>query len=75
MEHPPLGFATTGQTIVNVPDPKIMSLYVDDEPLELSFADLASYSRELDLRRGTVSRDLTWRTAAGNVSLKKRETR
>ena len=36
------GFATTGQTIVNVPDPKVMSLYVDDEPLELSFADLAS---------------------------------
>ncbi|HET9547945.1 MAG TPA: hypothetical protein VFO97_08920, partial [Desertimonas sp.] len=61
------GFATTGQTIVNVPDPKIMSLYVDDEPLELSFADLASYSRELDLRRGTVSRDLTWRTAAGKL--------
>ena len=61
------GFATTGQTIVNVPDPKVMSLYVDDEPLELSFADLASYERELDLRRGTVSRDLTWRTAAGKL--------
>ncbi len=61
------GFATTGQTIVNVPDPKIMSLYVDDEPLELSIADLASYERELDLRRGTVSRDLTWRTAAGKL--------
>ena len=44
-----------------------MSLYVDDEPLELSIADLASYSRELDLRRGTVSRDLTWRTAAGKL--------
>ena len=61
------GFATTGQTIVNVPDPKIMSLYVDDEPLELSAADLASYGRELDLRRGTLSRDLTWRTAAGKL--------
>ena len=61
------GFATTGQTIVNVPDPKIMSLYVDDEPLELSAADLASYERVLDLRRGTVTRDLTWRTAAGKL--------
>jgi alpha,alpha-trehalose phosphorylase len=61
------GFATIGQTIVNVPDPKVMSLYVDDEPLVLSFADLASYSRELDLRRGTLSRDLTWRTAAGKL--------
>jgi alpha,alpha-trehalose phosphorylase len=61
------GFATTGQTIVNVPDPKIMSLYVDDEPLELSVADLASYIRELDLGRGTLTRDLTWRTAAGKL--------
>jgi alpha,alpha-trehalose phosphorylase len=61
------GFATTGQTIVNVPDPKIMSLYVDDEPLALAIADLASYERELDLRRGTLSRDLTWRTAAGKL--------
>ena len=29
------GFATTGQTIVNVPDGKLMKLYVDDEPLLL----------------------------------------
>ncbi len=30
------GFAKTGQTIVNVPDAKLMKLYVDDEPLLLS---------------------------------------
>jgi alpha,alpha-trehalose phosphorylase len=59
------GFATTGQTIVNVPDPKLLTLMVDDEPLELSIADLADYSRELDMRRGVLYRDLTWRTAAG----------
>ena len=29
------GFAKTGQTIVNVPDAKLMKLYVDDEPLLL----------------------------------------
>ena len=29
------GFAKTGQTIVNVPDAKVMKLYVDDEPLLL----------------------------------------
>src|SRR5262245_2731946 len=37
------GFATTGQTIVNVPDPKIMALYVDDEPFDLGLADTESY--------------------------------
>ena len=32
----------TGQTIVNVPDAKLMKLFVDDEPLLLSTADLAA---------------------------------
>ena len=61
------GFATTGQTIVNVPDAKIMALSVDDEPFDLAIADLDSYERVLDMRKGTVSRDLVWRTAAGKA--------
>ncbi|MFV0633787.1 glycoside hydrolase family 65 protein [Demequina sp.] len=60
------GFARTGQTIVNVPDPKIIRLYVNDEPLLLSIADLVSYSRVLDMRDGVLSRDLIWRTPSGN---------
>ncbi|WP_084105953.1 glycoside hydrolase family 65 protein [Demequina sp. NBRC 110056] len=60
------GFARTGQTIVNVPDPKIIRLYVNDEPLLLSIADLVSYSRVLDMREGVLSRDLLWRTPSGN---------
>ncbi|GIG53658.1 glycoside hydrolase family 65 protein [Demequina activiva] len=60
------GFARTGQTIVNVPDPKIIRLYVNDEPLLLSIADLVSYSRVLDMRDGVLSRDLLWRTPSGN---------
>jgi alpha,alpha-trehalose phosphorylase len=32
------GFARVGQTIVNAPDPKVIRLYVDDEPLHLSVA-------------------------------------
>ncbi|WP_117000066.1 glycoside hydrolase family 65 protein [Desertimonas flava] len=61
------GFATTGQTIVNVPDAKIMSLYVDDEPFDLAFADLEHYERVLDLRAGTLVRDVTWRTSSGKL--------
>ena len=59
------GFAKTGQTIVNVPDAKLMKLYVDDEPLLLSDADLESYERVLDFPQGTLTRDLVWRTPAG----------
>ena len=59
------GFATTGQTIVNVPDAKLMKLYVDDEPLLLANADLDHYERALDFRNGVLTRDLVWRTPAG----------
>ena len=59
------GFAKTGQTIVNVPDAKLLKLYVDDEPLLLATADLDSYERVLDFRAGTLTRDLVWRTPAG----------
>ena len=46
------GFARVGQTIVNVPDNKTIKLYVDDEPMLLSVADLESYERTLDFRDG-----------------------
>jgi len=59
------GFATTGQTIVNVPDSKMMKLYVDDEPLLLAIDDLEEYERSLDFREGVLRRDVIWRTPAG----------
>ncbi len=59
------GFATVGQTIVNVPDAKLMKLYVDDEPLLLSNADLESYERSIDFRTGVLNRSLIWRTPSG----------
>ena len=59
------GFATVGQTIVNVPDAKIIRLYVDDEPLVLTEADLLTYERKLDFSTGVLSRSLEWRTPSG----------
>lgn len=58
-------FAKTGQTIVNVPDAKLMKLYVDDEPLLLREADLDQYERVVDFRTGLSYRDLVWRTPGG----------
>ncbi|EYR62498.1 kojibiose phosphorylase [Actinotalea ferrariae CF5-4] len=60
------GFAEVGQTVVNIPDPKVLRLYVDDEPLLLSVADLVTYDRTLDLRDGVLYRDIVWRTPSGN---------
>ena len=59
------GFATTGQTIVNAPDAKVIKLYVDDEPLLLTTAELDHYERVLDMRTGTLTRELIWRTPGG----------
>ncbi len=59
------GFAKVGQTIVNAPDAKVIRLYVDDEPLELSTADLVDYERRLDMRTGVLSRHVIWRTPSG----------
>ncbi|MFN3258410.1 MAG: glycoside hydrolase family 65 protein [Ilumatobacter sp.] len=59
------GFAKVGQTIVNVPDAKLIKLYVDDEPLLLSSADLVAYERAIDFRSGQLERSLIWRTPGG----------
>src|SRR5262245_28712645 len=59
------GFATTGQTIVNLPDGKIIRLYVDDEPFDLGSARALRFERALDMRAGTLDRQVLWETPAG----------
>ncbi|WP_083908266.1 glycoside hydrolase family 65 protein [Ilumatobacter coccineus] len=59
------GFAKVGQTIVNVPDAKLIKLYVDDEPFIVSQADLDSYERSIDFRTGVLERNIVWRTPGG----------
>jgi alpha,alpha-trehalose phosphorylase len=59
------GFARIGQTIVNAPDAKIIRLYVDDEPLVVTEAEILSYERRIDFRTGVLSRSIEWRTPAG----------
>jgi alpha,alpha-trehalose phosphorylase len=67
------GFARTGQTICNVTDSKIIKLFVDDEPFWLPDAHLLSYDRRLNMKSGTLDRDILWETPAGKqVSIKSR---
>jgi alpha,alpha-trehalose phosphorylase len=61
------GFAKTGQTIVGVPDGRIIKLYVDDEPLYLPTADLLSFDRALDMKNGVLERSVVWETPSGKV--------
>jgi alpha,alpha-trehalose phosphorylase len=67
------GFAKTGQTICNVADSKIIKLFVDDEPFWLPDARLSSYDRRLNMKSGTLDREILWETPAGKqVSIRSR---
>ena len=63
------GFAKTGQTILNVTDSKIIKLFVDDEPFWLPNAHCLRYDRRLNMRSGTLDREILWETPAGKQVL------
>jgi len=63
------GFAKTGQTIVGVTDSKIIKLFVDDEPFGLPDANILSYDRRLNLKSGTLDREILWETPSGKQVL------
>ncbi|GAB3687612.1 glycoside hydrolase family 65 protein [Angustibacter aerolatus] len=59
------GYPEDGQTLVNVTNGKVIRLLVDDEPFDVRYGDLLSHERDLDLRAGTLRRDVHWRSPAG----------
>ncbi len=59
------GFPQVGQTMLNCPDGKIVKLYVDDEPFDVEKAEMETYSRRLDMRRGVLIRDVVWSMPGG----------
>ena len=61
----PTASPKTGQTICNVTDAKIIKLFVDDEPFWLPDANLLSYDRRLNMKSGTLDREILWETPAG----------
>jgi alpha,alpha-trehalose phosphorylase len=63
------GFAKTGQTIIGVTDSKIIKLFVDDEPFWLPNANLLSYDRRLNMKSGTLDREIVWETPVGKQVL------
>src|SRR6202043_862603 len=63
------GFAKTGQTIFSVTDSKAIKLFVDDEPFWLPNANVLSYDRRLNMKSGTLDREVLWETPAGKQVL------
>ena len=67
------GFPKTGQTILSVTDSKTIKLFVDDEPFWLPNANLLSYDRRLNMKAGTLDREIVWEKPTGKqLSIKSR---
>lgn len=59
------GYPESGETMVDVPDGKIIRLIVDDEPFDVRTGRLEHHEQYLDFRRGTLSRRVRWTSPAG----------
>ncbi|HSR86774.1 MAG TPA: family 65 glycosyl hydrolase, partial [Streptosporangiaceae bacterium] len=59
------GRPTTGQTVINVVNGKLMRLFVDDEPFDVRYGQLVSHERILDFRSGLLTRQAEWVSPAG----------
>ncbi len=59
------GYPESGQTVINVTSGKIIRLLVDDEPFDVRYGTLLAHTRTLDMRAGTLVRNVEWRSPAG----------
>src|SRR3954453_7334326 len=62
------GYPESGQTIINVTNGKLIRLLVEDEPFDLRYGQLKRHERVLDLRAGTLTREVEWASPAGGPS-------
>ncbi|MDQ3640550.1 MAG: family 65 glycosyl hydrolase [Actinomycetota bacterium] len=61
------GYPESGQTMINVTNGKLLRLLVDDEPFDVRYGRLEFHERVLDLRAGTLTRDVEWVSPAGQA--------
>lgn len=61
------GFAATTDTRVPVADGCIIRIRIDDEAVDLDQGEWLAFERSLDLRSGTLSRRLRWRSRRGQT--------
>src|SRR4029450_11058738 len=59
------GFATTGQTIVPVPDGTTIRLFVDEDPVTCENTEVRDFERALDMRRGVRDASVVYQLADG----------
>jgi alpha,alpha-trehalose phosphorylase len=63
--EPGYGYPESGQEVVNVTNGKLIRLLVDDSPFDVRYGRLLGHERVLDLRAGTLTRDVEWESPTG----------
>ena len=61
------GFPQVGQSVINVTNGKIIRLLVNDEPFDIRYGTVRSHTRTLDMRAGTLTREVVWTSPAGHT--------
>ena len=60
------GYPESGQTVVNVTNGKLIRLLVGDSLFDVRYGTLRRHERTLDLRAGTLTREVEWVTPTGH---------
>ncbi len=63
--EPAYGYARHHQFMLNVPNAKIVRLYVDGDPFTLLQGTIERYERWMDFREAVLHRSVTWRSPGG----------
>ncbi|MEV5551352.1 beta-phosphoglucomutase family hydrolase [Streptomyces sp. NPDC052309] len=63
--EPAYGLASTGQTVVPVPDATGIRLLVDEEPVNIVTTEVREYERTLNMADGTLRRSVTYQLPGG----------
>jgi alpha,alpha-trehalose phosphorylase len=58
-------FPEIGQTMLNVFNPKVIKIRVDDEEFNMLDSNILEYERVLDLKDAVLKRRVVWRTKSG----------
>lgn len=58
------GYPEQGQTVINVTNGKVIRLLVDDEPFDVRYGRVHHHERVLDMRAGTLTRQVEWTSPA-----------
>ena len=59
------GFPTESQSLLNLPNAKIIKLFIEDEEFSMLTGEIEDYKRVLHMKEGRVTRDLIWVSSKG----------